>query len=141
MAKKERGKKNTGLYKHLICNYYLLLTVATTKNKSPEIKKFPAIFIFKIRYMRQGFFLFIRIQIFYIPATAIRTKNLSLAAGAITGCIKLGSRPAPAAILAFFLLITHWYHLINSNTQDIFIIDRFDPGMKSACFYYIQFQT
>jgi hypothetical protein len=63
----------------------LLLTAGTTKNKSPEIKKFPAIFIFKIRFMRQDFFLFIRTQIFDIHATAIRTKYLSFAAGVITG--------------------------------------------------------
>jgi hypothetical protein len=57
--------------------------------------------------MRQGFSLFIRIQIFDIHAAAIRTKNLSLAAGVITGCLQLGSRSPPAAFLTFFLVLAH----------------------------------
>ncbi len=37
MARKERGIKNTGLYKNLILKFKLLLTDAVAENKSPGI--------------------------------------------------------------------------------------------------------
>jgi hypothetical protein len=91
-----------------------LLTAGATK-KSPEINKFPAIFIFKIRFMRQDVFLFIRIQIFDIHAVAIRTKNLSLAAGVIADSIQLGSRTPLAAFLTFLLVLAHITNRIDFN--------------------------
>ena len=94
--------------------------------------------------MRQGFFLFIRIQIFDIHAAAIRTKKLSLAAGVITGCIQLGSQPAPAAFLTFFLVLAHthppWKAPYTGNrfktpfSRSIFCV-------KSTYFYYNQYHA
>jgi hypothetical protein len=92
----------------------LLLTAGATK-KSPEIVKFPAIFIVKIRCISQDVSLFIRIQILDFHAAAIRTKNLSLVAGVIAGSIQLGSHTPPAAFLTFFPVLAHTTNRIDFN--------------------------
>jgi hypothetical protein len=101
--------------------------------------KFPAIFIFKIRFMRQDFFLFIRIQIFDIHAAAIRTKKLSLAAGVITGCLQLVSHPPPAAFVTFFLVLAHAFRLVESPSRLGVLKLACIPGVKLTCFHYSQF--
>ena len=87
--------------------------------------------------MLQDFFLFIRIQVFDIHAAAIRTKNLSLVAGLITGSIQLVNRPPPAAFLTFFMFLAHKPRLRTPLKREAV----FNPLFLCSISYYSQYHT